>query len=111
VPICFAIDGGVLYTPLDGKPKRRPVQQLKRVRNILSNPEVAVLVDRYDEDWSRLRYALIRGAASLLEDEEERAAAVRCLTDKYEQYARMNIERAPVIRVRIRQITFWPEHA
>jgi PPOX class probable F420-dependent enzyme len=112
VPICFAVHHGVLYSPLDRKPKRRPVHELQRVRNILINPQVAVLVDRYEEDWGRLRYALLRGAASLLLAESpEHAAAIRCLTEKYDQYNRMNIERAPMIRVDIHQITVWPENS
>jgi PPOX class probable F420-dependent enzyme len=111
IPICFAVNGRVLYSPIDRKPKRRPVEKLQRVRNILDNPQVAVLVDRYDEDWGRLRYALVRGDASLLAaGGREHASAVRSLTEKYEQYARMNIDDAPVIRVDIHQITFWPEN-
>jgi coenzyme F420-0:L-glutamate ligase/coenzyme F420-1:gamma-L-glutamate ligase len=87
------------------------VHELQRVRNILSNPRVAVLVDHYEEDWAKLRYALIRGAGSLLvPGSAEHVLAIRCLTEKYAQYAPMKIEDAPVIRVRVQRITYWPEH-
>jgi PPOX class probable F420-dependent enzyme len=59
VPICFAYDGHNIFTPLDKKPKRVPAGELRRVRNILSNPRVSLVVDGYYEDWKRLYYVLI----------------------------------------------------
>ena len=54
VPVCYAFDGSRFYTPLDEKPKRVAEQQLRRVRNIEARPEVMLLIDQYDDDWSRL---------------------------------------------------------
>ena len=54
VPVCFAVSGDRLYITIDEKPKRRPTAMLKRVKNIAENPAVAVVIDRYDEDWARL---------------------------------------------------------
>jgi PPOX class probable F420-dependent enzyme len=54
VPVCFAILQGTLYITVDEKPKRVAGAALKRVRNIERNPMVAIVVDRYDEDWTRL---------------------------------------------------------
>ncbi len=54
VPVCFAVAGGALYITIDEKPKRPPAAGLKRLRNIAENPAVAVVVDRYDEDWTRI---------------------------------------------------------
>ena len=55
VPICYAYTRGRLYTSLDLKPKAVAPEGLRRVRNILANPQVQVLIDDYDEDWSRWR--------------------------------------------------------
>ena len=44
VPICFACANGVVYSVLDAKPKRVPVRDLRRVRNLLARPDVQVLV-------------------------------------------------------------------
>ena len=79
VPICFVYDGACVYSALDTKPKRVPVERLLRVRNILVNPHVQLLVDRYDEDWARLAYVQLRGVASILEPGPEHAEALRLL--------------------------------
>ena len=66
VPVCFAFDGSRFYTPLDEKPKRVEQLQLRRVRNIEARHEAMLLIDRYDDDWSRLGYVQIYGPAGLL---------------------------------------------
>ncbi|MBI2989401.1 MAG: TIGR03668 family PPOX class F420-dependent oxidoreductase [Deltaproteobacteria bacterium] len=107
IPICFAFDGKALYSPVDEKPKRSPPLRLKRVRNILENPHVAVVVDRYDENWKRLAYVLIRGRARLLTGGENYRRAVLLLRKKYPQYRRMAIEERPMIRIMPTRVTSW----
>ena len=60
VPVCFSIEGEALYITIDAKPKRTGVP-LKRLRNIAENPSAAVVVDRYDDDWTRLGWVMLRG--------------------------------------------------
>ena len=84
VPICFALDGDTLYTAVDRKPKRS--RELRRLGNIRANPDVCLLVDRYEEDWSELWWVRLRGRARVLEDGPDRERAVRLLREKYEQY-------------------------
>src|SRR5438105_13142675 len=67
VPVCFAWDGAAFHIPLDAKPKRVAPTRLKRVRNILANPQIALLCDTYDEDWTRLGYLLIHGTAAVVD--------------------------------------------
>ena len=67
VPICYAWDGAALFSALDAKPKSRPGEALKRIRNITDNPKVSVVIDRYDEDWTELRYVIIQGEAHLFD--------------------------------------------
>ncbi len=64
VPVCFTISQGTLYITVDEKPKRVAGLALKRVRNIERNPMVAIVVDRYDEDWTRLGWVMLRGRAA-----------------------------------------------
>src|SRR5207245_8487824 len=66
IPVCYAFDGTHFYTPLDEKPKRVSETKLRRVRNIEVRPQVALVIDRYDDDWSQLGYVLIQGRAELL---------------------------------------------
>lgn len=86
VPVCFVYTGQAIYTAIDHKPKRQTGYRLKRIRNILANPQVAFLVDHYDEDWHQLYYVLIRGTATILETGAERQQALALLEDKYPQY-------------------------
>jgi coenzyme F420-0:L-glutamate ligase/coenzyme F420-1:gamma-L-glutamate ligase len=108
VPVCFAYFRGAIYVALDEKPKDVPPTRLKRVRNILENPNVALVADRYAEDWSLLAFVMVRGRAELLEPSaEEHAAAVRLLRGKYHQYEKMRIEENPVIVVRPQRVASW----
>src|ERR1700691_5451516 len=79
VPVCFTYDGKFFYTAIDQKPKRVATERLARLRNIRAVPQVALLIDKYDEDWTRLWYILIRGNARLIPTSafKERASAIR----------------------------------
>ena len=100
VPICFIVgDGGsgpVIYTPLDDKPKAvTDVRDLERVRDIVARPDVALLVDRWSENWSRLGWVRVTGKAVLCEPADspaEHTAAVAALRAKYPQYATHRLE-------------------
>lgn len=108
VPVCFACSRDAIYIALDEKPKHVPPVRLKRVRNIIENPSVALVADRYAEDWSLLAFVLVRGRADLLEPGAgEHAAAVRLLRGKYHQYETMPIEENPVISIRPERVASW----
>ncbi len=108
VPVCFAYGTGAVYIALDEKPKDVPPDRLKRVRNILENPNVALVADRYDEDWDLLAFVMVRGRAELLDPgSEEHGAAVRLLRGKYHQYEAMKIEENPVISIRPESAASW----
>jgi PPOX class probable F420-dependent enzyme len=106
VPVCFAVAGEVLYITIDEKPKRAGVP-LKRLRNIAENPAVAVVVDRYDEDWTRLGWVMLQGRADILADGSEHARAQALLRARYPQLGAMNIEAFPVIAVRVERVLSW----
>ncbi|MGB3634886.1 MAG: TIGR03668 family PPOX class F420-dependent oxidoreductase [Rubrobacteraceae bacterium] len=108
VPVCFAYTPGAIYIALDEKPKDVPPNRLKRVRNILENPKVALISDRYSEDWSLLAFVMVRGTAELVEiGTDEHTAAVRLLRGKYQQYEHMEIEANPVIAIRPEKTASW----
>jgi PPOX class probable F420-dependent enzyme len=110
VPVCFAYDGNSIYTAIDRKRKNAPAQELARVRNITNNPEVALVVDHYGEDWQRLWYVLVRGRAVLLQDprDEERIRAIDMLRRKYAQYRGSLLpEDASVIRIAPWHVKLW----
>ena len=100
VPICFAVKGDTLYTAVDEKPKR--TRRLKRLANIEANPQVEVLIDHYEDDWSRLWWVRLRGPARIVDDRR----AVELLAAKYPQY-RERPPAGPVIAVTIEERTEW----
>src|SRR6266852_1563273 len=108
VPICFACDGRVFYSAIDRKPKRVAPNRLTRLKNIRATPQVALLVDQYDEDWTRLWYVLVRGEAELVSAAPERKLALQRLRAKYPQYAAgMLADDAPILRITPQRITAW----
>jgi PPOX class probable F420-dependent enzyme len=108
VPICFACNGTVFYSAIDRKPKRVAPNRLARLKNIQKTPQVALLVDHYDEDWERLWYVLVRGEAKLVSSVVERQRALQLLRAKYPQYGPdMLRDDAPVLRITPRRITAW----
>jgi PPOX class probable F420-dependent enzyme len=104
VPICFAVEDDVLYSAVDEKPKR--TKRLRRLANIRARPPVTLLVDHYEEDWSRLWWIRLRGEARVEERGPEREHALRLLAEKYEQYRR-EPPTGPVIAVRVQEWRGW----
>jgi PPOX class probable F420-dependent enzyme len=119
VPICFVVgEAGdrlgraVLYTPIDDKPKvSDDPHALARVRDLLILPEAVVLVDRWDEDWSRLGWVRLYGRGELLEpqphEREEHGAAAEALRAKYPQYAGHRLDDRPIIRITVDAVRSW----
>jgi PPOX class probable F420-dependent enzyme len=107
VPVCFTISQGTLYITIDEKPKCVAGPALKRVRNIERNPMVAIMVDRYDEDWTRLGWVMLRGRAEILRAGAEHDRAQELLRSRYRQLAAMQIAERLVIAVRLERVTNW----
>jgi PPOX class probable F420-dependent enzyme len=107
VPVCFTISQSTLYITIDEKPKHVAGAALKRVRNIERNPMVAIMVDRYDEDWSRLGWVMLRGRAEILHAGTEHDHAQELLRSRYRQLAAMQIADQPVIAVRLERVKSW----
>ena len=116
LPIAFAFvdasTGLILYSALDEKPKSvADPHALARVRDIGTRPRVAVLVDRWDEDWSRLAWVRLEGRAALLEPTDpqgsEHSLAVDLLRERYPQYATHDLESRPVMRIAVQRVSGW----
>ncbi|SER21231.1 TIGR03668 family PPOX class F420-dependent oxidoreductase [Natrinema salaciae] len=137
VPICFALlepaaspadatgarrgdadggDGRRIVSAIDEKPKA--TRDLRRVRNVRTNPRVTLLVDRYREDWSRLAWIQVRGRARILEPDGTTGdrptgaihdAAVRVLENRYDQYADQDhaLDDRPIVSIRVTRVVSW----
>jgi PPOX class probable F420-dependent enzyme len=104
VPVCFAFPGETIYTAVDHKPKATAA--LARLRHIAAEPRVALLADRYEDDWSRLWWVRVDGDAKIVGSVSEREAALAALAAAYPQYAERP-PQGPVIVVRPRRIRGW----
>ncbi len=105
VPVVFALEGDTVWTAVDGKPKA--TRALRRLANIEAHPRVSVLVDHYDEDWSRLWWVRADGDAAVLPvDGVAGAAGLSSLVSKYPQY-REQAPPGPLIRVTIDTWRSW----
>ena len=98
IPVVFVFDNDCYFIPIDEKTKRSKPENLKRVKNIQQNPNVALLIDEYNEDWTKLYFIMIQGKASIVggkeSDQNELALlekAHKLLSGKYVQYQKIGI--------------------
>ena len=99
--MCFALDRDTLYTAVDEKPKS--TRRLRRLANIEANPRVEVVVDHWNEDWSKLWWVRLAGEARVVEHDER---GLELLQAKYAQYR----ERPPagaVWRIEMDELRWW----
>jgi len=107
VPVCFALENDAVYITIDEKPKGGDPRRLKRLRNIAENPAVAFVADRYDEDWRRLGWVMLRGRAEILDKGPDHDHAQDLLRQRYPQYGAMRLDDLPVIAIRVARATSW----
>ena len=104
-PICFVHAHPHLYSLIDNKPKKTRAGGLRRIRNLMENPQAAVVVDRWDEDWGRIGWVLLRGRAEVLDECPKRALGL--LREKYPQYRDPSLDGRPAICITIASFRVW----
>ena len=104
VVVTFAVDGDMIYTAVDQKPKT--TTGLKRLRNVGENPAVTMLADEYSDDWEALWWVRADGRAEVLADQRQMAGPLRLLTSRYRQY-REKPPTGPVLAVTAERWTGW----
>jgi PPOX class probable F420-dependent enzyme len=104
VPVVFAVHGDVVYTAVDAK--RKSTRRLRRLANIEANPQVSLLVDHYEDDWSQLWWVRADGVAAIHYSGEEMAAGYALLRRKYPQYQRIALD-GPVVTVDVKRWSSW----
>jgi PPOX class probable F420-dependent enzyme len=100
VPVCFALTGGRIVTAVDAKPKATTA--LARLDNVRATGRASLLVDHYEEDWTRLWWVRVDGPAEVIESD----AAIDALATKYEQY-RAARPAGPVIAIAPERWRSW----
>jgi PPOX class probable F420-dependent enzyme len=104
VPLAFAVMGETVYWTVDRKPKR--TRNLKRLQNIRENPNVQLVADHYEEDWTRLWWVRVTGHARIVEDDDEDGRALDALAQKYPQY-RTDPPSGPVVAIDLTRVIAW----
>ncbi len=109
IPLCYTRVGKFLYFVCDEKPKRKSPRQLKRLANLRENPRAALVVDDYDQDWTKLAYLLLQVEGAIVSDAGEYRRALDALRSRYEQYAEMPLRRDnnPMVRLTPTNAHLW----
>jgi PPOX class probable F420-dependent enzyme len=105
VPTVFALDGDVVYLPVDNKPKRD--RHLRRLVNVEADARVTLLVDEYADDWSRLWWVRLNGEARVVDAGPHLERAQQLLVEKYAQYRDAAQDIGPVIVVAVSSWHGW----
>jgi PPOX class probable F420-dependent enzyme len=105
VPICYADVDGRLFSPVDEKPKR--TVRLGRLRNIERDPRVSLLVDRYEDEWTRLAWVRVEGLATVIGAGAAMPGVLEALRDRYPQYQEMALEALPLVQIAVEAISSW----
>jgi len=114
IPVVFVFDNGRYFIPIDEKTKRSRPEKLKRAKNIQQNPNVALLVDEYNEDWTKLFFIMIQGKACIIGGKELEQQndllllekAQKLLSDKYLQYQKTGIGEYVIMIIPQKVITW-----
>lgn len=104
VVVTYALEGDTVVTAVDDKPKT--THDLQRLRNLRARPGASLLVDHYEDDWSRLWWVRLDGTAEVVTDEPRRSDLLAPLVAKYDQY-RDAPPRGPVVLLSVRSATSW----
>lgn len=105
VPVVLALVDEHVLIAVDQKPKA--TLSLQRLRNVANDPRVAVLCDRYDEDWTQLWWVRADGTAVVIGGGSPRHAhAIGALAAKYPQY-HDDPPRGPVIDIAVTAWSGW----
>jgi PPOX class probable F420-dependent enzyme len=113
IPVVFVFDNDCYFIPIDEKTKRSKPENLKRIKNTQQNPNVALLIDEYDEDWRKLYFIMIQREASIIGGKElgqnEQVLlekAHKLLSGKYVQYQEIGIGEYVIMIVPQKVITW-----
>ncbi len=109
VPLCYARLNQTLYFVCDEKPKRHGPRSLKRLSNLQKNGRAALVVDRYNEDWTKLAFLLLQLDAEVVVRDVEYEQALAALRSRYRQYENMSltIDSNPMVRMTPSSAHFW----
>ncbi len=108
VPVVFVFHENSFFIPLDEKVKTVNPRKLKRVKNIEKNPNVTLLIDKYQNDWKKLFFLMIHGRATVIDGKNSKLMDKihKLLISKYPQYKKIGIGNS-CIKINPTKVTYW----
>jgi PPOX class probable F420-dependent enzyme len=112
IPVVFVFDNNCYFIPIDEKHKRSTPEKLRRTKNIQQNSNVVLLIDEYNEDWTKLYFIMIQGNASIIGGKNLQNEKVllekahRLLYEKYLQYEKVGVG-GYVIMIDPKKVIYW----
>lgn len=101
VPVCFTWAGEAVWIPVNAG-----ASILSRRRTAEGGPKVTFMVDRWDEDWTRLSWLVAKGRITVLDEDREHDRTLAALESKYPQYL-TNPHDGPIVRLDVEEWTGW----
>ena len=109
IPIVFGRHKDILFSPVDGKPKRS--SNLARIKNIEVNPNTMLLFDHYSKDWEKLWWLRLVCVSQVVTDPPDTEFYQTILKEKYEQYQVTRLSNEPYestfITFNINSVRWW----
>jgi len=107
IPVVFVFHENLFFIPLDEKSKTVNSKNLKRVKNIEKNPNVTLLIDKYQNDWKKLFFLMIHGKAKVIDGNSKLMDKIhKLLILKYPQYKKIGIGNSYII-IHPTKVTLW----
>jgi len=108
VPVVLVFHENSFFIPLDEKVKTVNARKLKRVKNIEKNPNVTLLIDKYQNDWKKLFFLMIHGKATVIDGKNNKLMYKihKLLISKYPQYKKIGVGNS-CIKITPHGITHW----
>ena len=98
IPVCPAFEGATVYVDIASRGVSAAAFR--------ANPDIAVLIDEYHDDWSKLQAVILRCRAEELAGEElERAWTM--IREKFPQYVTVDWQPRLTLALRIDGWTEW----
>ena len=103
LPVTFAIAAGAVWSAIDEKPKQSA--EPARLRHLRRRPEAALLVDAYDDDWTRLAWVQLLGRVEVL-PADSAPEAMEALAQRYAPYAE-RVPPGPLLKLVVERTRQW----
>ena len=107
-PVCFVLEGQTVFLAKDDFPEGISLLREQQMDALAGNPNMALMVDHWEENLNRIGVVLMRGMGEVLPGPGlEQRRVLSLFRDKYAQYRGINMKDDPVIRMDLFSLRHW----